>query len=778
MVKFVYNIIDKNSVERKRLFFLLLFFMFNMQQTFGQATPCSSPIIYFLNTENVSAEGASDGKIKLYGDVSGTNKIVVSTTALTAPTNNTEFTNAALFSSFTNGYIETNIPNITQTYYVRVYAPDGSCYTDANVNFEKTNFTSTPTQPDIMVAVAHNGGAFVSINTAFNTFITVQNEGTATATGLEITVTIPVGMTAGTPTTSTGTYNPGTGKWTIPSLTAGSSATLTFTNSISTTQGVKYITANLTAEIETDKDSSPTTNNYGEDDQSTACVSTPYELCNGNKIDITLASYSGITWKKNGITISGSIPGEYTLNADGSLTIYSIGEYSYNITSGANACPTDGCCPIKVIAAPLPVLSLVPTPVDCFGGNTGSIAASATSGATPYEFSRDGTSFQATGSFPALTAGTYTITAKDFQGCTATATTAVTQPTLLVLTATPSSPSICDGKSINLEASAAGGITPYTYTWGPATGLSVTTGANLTANPTATTLYTVTVTDGNGCTSTATVNVTVNETPIASATGDVECVGSTVNLTSSNTNTAITSGLTYVWSGPNSFASTEQNPVITNVSVAANGIYTVTVTSGIGGCTSTATTTITVNPLPTATLTAPAPCAGATTVLTPTGLSNAETFSWNTGATTSTISVNPTIPTAYILTITSGSSPACSITKTLWLDVKPLPTAEVIPIPSLCLGSVSQNNAKLMLNKYHDSDQVAYGSPIAASPTFGAIPVGGIFATNLPNIATTYTIRLQNTVTNCTNDITATMPVVDCPCPAGYCEPATIIKTK
>ncbi len=862
MEKILRNLVFKDRLGMKLTLLLIPILFLNFQDAFGQATPCASPIVYFLKTEATSTDVALDGKIKLYGDVTGANKVVISTTALAAPTNNTEFTNAALFSTFTNGYIKTNAPNTNQTYYVRVYSADGLCYTDNTVNFEKTNFTTIPTQPDIMVAVSHNGGAFVAKNTPFTTVVTVQNDGTATATGLEVTITIPAGITVGTATASVGTYSAATGKWTIPSVAPGSTnnATLTFANTQSTTEGVKFISAILTAETQTDKDSSPTTTNAGEDDQSTACVSTPYELCNGNKIDITLASYTGIVWKKDGVTITGSVAGQYTVNANGSLTIYSIGEYTYNITSGPNACPTGGCCPIKVVAAPLPVLSLTSTPVSCFGGNNGTVTATATSGTTPYEFSKDGTAFQSSGVFSSLTANNYTITAKDFQGCTATATITVTQPTLLTASIAPTAPVICNGQSVSLNASAAGGTSPYTYAWSAGLGA----GASKTVSPTTTTLYTVTVTDGNGCTatatvnvtvnqtpiasapavaaicaggtinltssntnaaittglsyswsgpasftstaqnpsrpnatvamsgiytvtitsatggctSTATVNVTVNQTPIASATGDVKCVGATVNLTSSNTNAAITTGLSYSWSGPNSFTSNAQNPTITNVTAAAAGVYTVTITSATGGCTSTATVNVTINPLPTATLTAPAVCAGTTTVLAPTGLSNAATFLWSTGATTSSISVNPTEPTGYTLTITSASSPACSITRTVWLDVKPLPTAEVTVIPSSCIGSISQNNGQLMLNKYKDSDQVAYGSPISATPTFVNVPAGGIFATGLANTAATYTIRLKNTITSCTNDFTATMTVTVCPCPAGYCEPATVVKTK
>ncbi|WP_188768485.1 DUF11 domain-containing protein, partial [Emticicia aquatilis] len=637
MKKFLHNLTFKDRLGKKLILLLIPILLLNFQDTFGQATPCASPIVYFLKTEGTSTDAALDGKIKLYGDVTGTNKVVISTTALAAPTSNTEFTNAALFSSFTNGYIKTNAPNTNQTYYVRVYSADGLCYTDNTVNFEKTNFTTIPTQPDIMVAVSHNGGAFVAKNTPFTAVVTVQNDGTATATGLEVTVTIPAGLTVGTPTASVGTYSAATGKWTIPSVAPGSTnnATLTFANTQSTTEGVKFISANLTAETQTDKDSSPTTNNAGEDDQSTVCVSTPYELCNGNKIDITLASYTGIVWKKDGITITGTVAGQYTLNANGSLTIYSIGEYTYNITSGPNACPTGGCCPIKVVAAPLPVLSLTSTPVSCFGGNNGTITATATSGTTPYEFSKDGTAFQSSGVFSALTANNYTITAKDVQGCTATATIAVTQPTLLTASIAPTAPVICNGQSVSLNASAAGGTTPYTYAWSAGLGA----GASKTVSPTATTSYTVTVTDGNGCTATATVNVTVNPLPtitvanatICSGTAPSVAISSSVASTYSWTVGTITGGITGASSGTGSTIS----QVLTNPSNTTAGSvqYIITATAGTGGCTTTASVLVTVNPLPTITAANAAICSG-TAPSVAISSSVASTYSWTVGTIT------------------------------------------------------------------------------------------------------------------------------------------------
>jgi len=78
----------------------------------------------------------------------------------------------------------------------------------------------------------------------------------------------------------------------------------------------------------------------------------------------------------------------------------------------------------------------------------------------------------------------------------------VSSPTITI---TPSAPTICIGQSTTLTASGAN-----TYTWSPATGLSSTTGTNVTANPTTTTTYTVTGTDVNGCSATSSVTVTVD----------------------------------------------------------------------------------------------------------------------------------------------------------------------------------------------------------------------------------------------------------------------------
>ena len=101
-----------------------------------------------------------------------------------------------------------------------------------------------------------------------------------------------------------------------------------------------------------------------------------------------------------------------------------------------------------------------------------------------------------------------------------------------ILNITPANPSICNGKSVNLTATGGNG----TYSWSPATGLSTTTGASVSANPLTSTVYTVTSTTSGGCPITKDVNVVVNDTPVVtthpSAAPQNICLNGPVNTLS------------------------------------------------------------------------------------------------------------------------------------------------------------------------------------------------------------------------------------------------------
>jgi len=148
-------------------------------------------------------------------------------------------------------------------------------------------------------------------------------------------------------------------------------------------------------------------------------------------------------------------------------------------------------------------------------------------------------------------------------------------------TVVPSSAAICADGSQTFTVNPSGGSPGYTYLWSDGT-----TGASITTNAAGT--YSVTVTDSKGCTTSCSATLTVNPPPVApTAANDGPIVeGNTLNLTASTI-----ADVTYNWTGPNSFASTNQNPSISNATSAASGSYLVTVTDS-NGCTSAAGSTI------------------------------------------------------------------------------------------------------------------------------------------------------------------------------------------
>jgi len=197
-------------------------------------------------------------------------------------------------------------------------------------------------------------------------------------------------------------------------------------------------------------------------------------------------------------------------------------------------------------------------------------------------------------------AGVYTVTVTQTSSCnicTGT-TTVVVNPIPAAVTPTNNGP-VCSGATLNLTAPAVVGAT---YSWtGP--NIYTSTQQNPTISPTTTAntgTYSVTVTV-NGCTSPAgTTSVVVNNTPNppvpainGNATPAAICEGGTITLTANNI-----AGATYAWTGPNGYTAAVRNPPpLTNVTAAAGGTYSLTVT--IGGCTSNpATVTIVVNTLP------------------------------------------------------------------------------------------------------------------------------------------------------------------------------------
>ena len=116
----------------------------------------------------------------------------------------------------------------------------------------------------------------------------------------------------------------------------------------------------------------------------------------------------------------------------GAWTTCSNGTQTRTYTSSPAGCtgtpPTDSITRSCTVTCPTITVTGTPTRTTTNCSNNGTIVASATGGTAPYTYSKNGTTFQSTATFSALAIGSYTITAKDANGCTGTVQVAVSGP--------------------------------------------------------------------------------------------------------------------------------------------------------------------------------------------------------------------------------------------------------------------------------------------------------------------------------------------------------------
>ncbi len=257
-----------------------------------------------------------------------------------------------------------------------------------------------------------------------------------------------------------------------------------------------------------------------------------------------------------------------------SITGLAAGTYTVNITD-ANGCITTDSGTVSNLVTVV-ASAAVSSTLDCNGDTDGQVTASATGGTSPYTYSWNtgGTAALETG----LSAGTYSVTITDNNGCWDSASVTLTEPTALVASATVSSTLDCNGDSDGqVTASGTGGTSPYIYSWntGGTAALETSLGAGT---------YSVTITDANGCTASNSVTLTQPATLVASSSldSDVTCNGGADGGVTASA-TGGSSPYTYLW---NNSATTA------TISGVAAGTYTVTVTDA-NGCTSTSSKTVT-----------------------------------------------------------------------------------------------------------------------------------------------------------------------------------------
>jgi gliding motility-associated-like protein len=432
-------------------------------------------------------------------------------------------------------------------------------------------------------------------------------------------------------------------------------------------------------------------------------VTAPSSVCANGTVNIN-GTVSGpaytYTWTTSG-TGAISVP-TGTLSGSGSATVSPTytpgtgesGTVTFTLTAQGK-CTLDvitNTVSVNILAAPTPVVSSSGGGAICSGNNT--VLSVNNQTGVSYTWnpgSGSGTSFTVA---PGATT-VYTLTATNSCGAVnSTFTVDVhTLPTISVASA-----SVCPGSTATITASGAS-----TYTWNTGTVAS-----SLSASPAATTNYTVTGTDVNGCVNNSTGTITVYNPPAVTVNSPAVCPGGTVTLNASG-------ATTYTWS-------TAQTGNSISVSPSGNTSYTVTGT-GANGCTNLAVSSVTINPLPVITVNSSTICPGNPTTLTAGG---ASTYTWSTAQTGNSISVNPASNTSY--TVSGTDANGCVNTNTASVTVVNSLTVSAVPASTLiCAGSsttLSGNGASSYTWSPAGSLSSSTGTSVTASPT----------------VATTYTV--------------------------------------
>ena len=347
-------------------------------------------------------------------------------------------------------------------------------------------------------------------------------------------------------------------------------------------------------------------------------ITAPHTICNNSSTTLEVSDNLGSTitscvWSNGGsgssIMVSPTSTTNYTVTvtnnngcvAHASTSVVVAEQLSFAISGNTSICGNE--------SAELTVSGIAPANVSTYawsnGANTASISVSAS--------------------------GTYSVIVTDVNGCTGYATTSVTaseNPTATI----SGNLNVCSGNSATLIAN--GGAS---YQWSDGStdaSISVTTGGT----------YTVVVTNGAGCTATASTMVTVNESPSPQINGTLSiCEGESTTLT-------VNGGDSFVWSNGSSNSS---------INVTNSGTYTV-IASNANGCTASASATVNVYERPTVTISGnPSICDGGVTTLTAEG---GNSYLWSTGFPGASINVNAAGTYSVIATGANGCTSSAELT--------------------------------------------------------------------------------------------------------------------
>ena len=327
----------------------------------------------------------------------------------------------------------------------------------------------------------------------------------------------------------------------------------------------------------------------------------PTTFCAGGNVILTSSSATGNQWRLNGTPIGGATNTTYTVTTGGS--------YSVTVTNASNCPATSLVTTVVVNALPsVPVISAGGPTTFCMGASV-VLSSSAASG-NQWNLNGSAVAGATNQTYTVSLAGSYTVTTTNGSNCsaTSTATVVVVNPLPAVPTISPlNPPAFCAGGNVILTSSVSS-----SYQW-LLNGTAISGATNRTYQATASGNYSVTITDGNGCSSTSAATVvTVKPLPVGSASPQTICTGGITNIALNST----IAGTTFTWTATQisgtatgfssgsgtTIAQTLLNSSITNPATAGSGIVAVvryTVTPVANGCTGLPfTVNVTVNPAP------------------------------------------------------------------------------------------------------------------------------------------------------------------------------------
>ncbi|MGB3948220.1 MAG: PKD domain-containing protein [Bacteroidia bacterium] len=277
-------------------------------------------------------------------------------------------------------------------------------------------------------------------------------------------------------------------------------------------------------------------------------------LCFGNSNGSASATITGGTAGYSYLWMPGN-------NTTSSITNLVSGTYTLQVTDGNTCIATESI----TIQQPDTINSIIQsiTPVNCFGESTGTATVFVNGGTEPYSYSwlpLGGNGLVANG----LSAGNYTVTITDINGCTTVSDTTITEPTTELTATTNLSNVTCYGLNDGaIQVIVNGGTAGYTYQWNPSVA------STSTANNLAPDNYFITVTDINGCQTVT--SATLIEPPAIS--GTLITTNPTCSLLNGSIESSVSGGVspyTYYW---------QQNAATTySINNLGAGVYNLTIT--------------------------------------------------------------------------------------------------------------------------------------------------------------------------------------------------------